>query len=385
MLLPMYSRPSIAIDRGDGPYVYDTNGRRYLDFITGVGVNALGHNHPRITQVIAEQAARCIHTSNLYHHAYQKPLAEKLAQWAGLDSVFFTNSGSEAIETALKAAKARGKHHLIAVENSFHGRTMGSLSITGQPKYRKPFQPMLPGVDFIRPNCLDDLASAFRKETAAIIVEPVQGEGGIHILTAPFLLEAQRLARRYDALFIADEVQCGLGRTGTRFAYQRISGLQPDIVVTAKPLAAGLPLAATIFSHRAAEALAPGMHGSTFGGGPLACRVASEVLAIIDELLPDIRENAIYLRERLQELLTIYGVREIRTAGLMAAIQLNFSGAPLVEEAMRQGLLINCTHETTLRMLPPFTITRSQIDEACNILGSVVQAAQESGSVLAYL
>lgn len=366
MLLPIYQRAPITIDHGDGPYLYDTTGRRYLDFITGVGVNALGHNHPRITKVIAEQAARCIHTSNLYHHAYLKPLAERLAKWSGLDQVFFTNSGSEAMETALKAAKAYGtrralgKFRIVALNGGFHGRTMGSLSVTGSFKYRQPFHPLLPGITFVTRNSIDELRAAVTDETAAIVVEPVQGEGGIYPLQADFLQEIQRLAVHHDALWIADETQCGLGRTGSYFAFQRIPNIQPDIVVTAKPLAAGLPLGATMFNEKAASAFGPGTHGSTFGGGPLACRVALEVLDIIEELLPRIRTNGTYLRERLHEL----PAQEIRTAGMMAGIEMSTPAASLVDEALQQGLLINCTHETTLRLLPPYIATQEHIDEA---------------------
>ena len=363
MLLPVYSRPSLVIDRGEGCYLWDTAGRSYLDFITGIGVNALGHAHPRITRIIAEQASRCIHTSNLYHHAYQEPLARRLAEWSGLEYAFLGNSGTEAMETALKAAKARGKLKLVALEDGFHGRTMGALSITGQPKYRAPFEPMLPGVTFVPANDIARLREAVSDETAAIAVETIQGEGGIYPMDEAFLREVRRLADYHDALWIADETQCGLGRTGLRFAYQRFAGLMPDIVVTAKPLAAGIPLSGTLFNERAAAALGPGQQGSTFGGGPLACRVALEVLNIIDELLPQIREVGAYLHERLK---CVFG--EVRGVGLMAGVQLRHPADGYVERAMARGLLINCTHHTVLRLLPPFIATLAHVDEAMETL-----------------
>lgn len=374
MILPVYSRPSITVDRGDGCYLWDTAGRRYLDFVTGIGVNALGHCHPRVTRVIAEQAGRCLHTSNLYHHAYQKPLAERLLRASGLSHAFFSNSGSEAMETGLKAARAYGarrhpgKFKLVALENSFHGRTLGALSVTGQPEYRQPFGPLLPGVSFVAANSMEDLRAAVSDETAAIITESVQGEGGIHVLAEAFLREARRLADAHDALWIADETQCGLGRTGFYFAYQRFEGLRPDLVVTAKPLAAGIPLGAALFNDRAASSMGAGQHGSTFGGGPLACRVALEVLDIIEELLPRIRETGAYLHHQLGRLMEDGAVTEVRGAGMMAGLELRSEGAPLVGEAMERGLLINCTHRRVLRLLPPFIATRTEVDEAMETL-----------------
>ncbi len=368
MVLPLYERPSLTIHRGEGCYLIDTAGRRYLDFIAGIGVNALGHAHPRIVQAIAGQAALCLHTSNLYSHEYQAPLAKRLAQWSGLSHAFFSNSGTEAMEAALKAALAHGtrqhptKFRMVALENSFHGRTLGALSVTGQLHYRRAFGPLLPGVTFVPANDIPQLKAAVTEHTAAIILEPIQGEGGIHILQESFLREARRLATAANALFIADETQCGLGRTGHFFAYQRFPNLLPDIAVTAKPLAAGLPLGATLFNDLAARALPKGQHGSTFGGGPLACRVALEVLDIIEELIPHIRQTGEYLHQRLSTL------AETRSAGMMAGLQLSTPGAPLVAAALEQGLLINCTQGNVIRLLPPFIATRHHIDEAVRIL-----------------
>jgi acetylornithine/N-succinyldiaminopimelate aminotransferase len=380
MLLPVYSRPDIIIDRGEGCYLWDTAGRRYLDFITGVGVNALGHAHPRITQAIARQAARCIHTSNYYHHAYQAPLVERLVEWSGLSRVFLSNSGTEAVEAALKAARAYGtrmnpgKYKLVALENSFHGRTLGSLSVTGQPHYRRPFGPLLPGVTFVDANSIDQLRAAVDDETAAIVLETVLGEGGIHVLNEEYLHEVRRLADCHDALWIADETQCGLGRTGTRFAFQHFPGLQPDIVATAKPLAAGIPLGATLFSAKAAAQLELGHHGTTFGGGPLACCVALQVLDLIDELLPNIRETGAYLQAQLCRLRETYPIiTEVRGLGLMAGLQLAESGDAHVHRAMKRGLLINCTHKTVLRLLPPFIAARAEVDEALAVLCQTIE------------
>lgn len=381
-LLPTYSRSAVTVDRGDGCYFWDVSGRRYLDFITGIGVNALGHAHPRLVRAIQDQAARCLHTSNLFHHRYQGPLAARLAEWSGLSRVFFTNSGSEAIEVALKVARAAGmrqmpaKRRIVALLNSFHGRSAGALSVTGQDTYRKPFEPLLDGVEFVAVNDREALRQAVRRETAAVITETIQGEGGIHPLSPEFMADVRSLTAGAGALWIADETQCGLGRIGVRFAYQRYEGVGlPDIVVTAKPLSGGLPLGATMFSERAAAGVETGSHGTTFGGGPLACAVALEALALIDELLPNVRASGAYLHDALRRLQQRHSViTEIRGAGLMAGIQLSVSGDALVEACLARGLAINCTHETVLRLLPPYIVTTVEIDEAMEILDAVLPA-----------
>lgn len=361
----------MTVTHGDGCYLYDAEGRRYLDFITGIGVNALGHNHPAITRAITTQASRLLHSSNLYHNEYQRPLAQRLAAISGLSHVFFTNSGAEAIEVALKTAKASGRRELVAIENGFHGRTAGALSITSDRKYRAPFEPLLTGVTFIPANDPVALRAAVSERTAAIVVETIQGEGGINPMTESFLREVRRAATESGALWIADETQCGLGRTGHYFAYQRFDGLLPDIVTTAKPLAAGIPLGATIFSERAAAMIKAGEHGSTFGGGPLACRVALAVLDAVEELLPNIRATGAYLRERLGE----FGYT-VRGEGMMAGMQLDEPGSAIVDEARKNGLLVNCTHETVLRILPPFIATKAHVDEAIEILRGLGQFRQ---------
>jgi acetylornithine/N-succinyldiaminopimelate aminotransferase len=376
-LLPTYKRPAAVMTHGRGAYVFDSTGKKYLDFLGGIAVNALGHAHPRIVKVIRREAARAIHLSNLYHNAFQGPLARKLAECSGLDRVFFANSGTEAIDGAMKLARLLGrkpdepagapakKHRFLALENSFHGRTFGAVSVTATEKYRLPFAPVVPGVEFVCFNDVADLEAKFNDTVCAILIETVQGEGGIYPVSAAFWNRARALATEHGALLIADEIQCGLGRTGRYFAYQRFSS-KPDIAVVAKPLAAGLPLGAILTTEAVASRVSPGMHGTTFGGGPLACAVALEFLKTIEneKLLENVRRRGEELREGLTKLAARFDViREIRAEGLMIGIELSLEGAPFVTEAMQRGLLINCTHDFTLRLLPPFIITRVQVRE----------------------
>jgi predicted acetylornithine/succinylornithine family transaminase len=376
-LLQTLDRAPMMIQSGSGCYLTDSAGRSYLDAISGIGVNALGHAHPRIVAVLLEQAQLCIHTSPLFRHPHQGALAATLCAMSGMDRVFFSNSGTEAMEAALKAVRSRGrglhagKTRLVALHNSFHGRTLGSLAITGQPKYQRPFEPLSPAVTFVEPNDYAGLTNAVTEETAGIIVEPVLGEGGVIPLEDDFLRLARDLATRSKALLVADEVQCGLGRTGRYFAYEW-SGIRPDIVVLAKPLAAGLPLGATLFSENAARALPPGTHGTTFGGGPLACRVALEFLFVLEEILPRVREIGQVLLSGLKRLRAKHPViTEVRGKGLMLGIQLSRPGQPFVDRALEHGLLLNCTHETVLRLLPPFILSREQAREILRILDEV--------------
>ena len=366
-----YRRPAQVFVRGRGCYLYDSGGRRYLDFITGIGVNALGYAHPRLVKVMRREAGRAGHVSNLYHHPFQEPLAAKLAAWSGLDRVFFTNSGSESVEGALKLARARArkiderKIRILALENSFHGRTFGALSITATPEYREPFAPLVPGVEFVRADDTADLEAKFGGDVCAIVVEPIQGEGGIHPLSEAFWNKARELATRHGAMLVADEIQSGLGRTGRPFAFQRFAG-KPDIVTVAKPLAGGVPLGAFLASEEAASALVPGMHGSTFGGGPLACAVALEFLTTIEEenLLENVRRRGEEIRQGLTLLAERAGfVREVRGEGLMLAMELEVEGAAYVDRARERGLLINCTHKHTLRFLPPFVLEERHVKE----------------------
>jgi predicted acetylornithine/succinylornithine family transaminase len=376
-LLQNYARYPLVLARGKGTYVYDTEGRRYLDFITGIGVNALGHGHPRILKVLREQAGLMIHCSNLYYHQYQGPLAKRLVEMSGLERAFFSNTGTESVEGALKMAKSHGraidaeKCEIISLENSFHGRTLGALSVTGQPKYRSDFEPLLPGVRFVPANDLAALEAAFSARTAGMIVELIQGEGGICPLTHEYAAHARQLADRYNALLIADETQCGVGRPGTYFAYQRATPvILPDVVVAAKPVACGIPLGFILANEKAAAAIKPGMHGTTFGGGPLACRVALEFLDILDELLPHIQEVGGYFHVMLNELARKHAfVKEVRGYGLMLGVELTMPGKQLVLDAMAEGLLMNCTHDTVLRFLPPYNVTEKEIDQAVKVLG----------------
>ena len=377
-LLQNYARYPLVLERGDGPWLWDVEGKRYLDFIAGIGVNALGHNHPRVTEIIRDQAGRLIHSSNLYYHRYQGPLAKKLSEVSGLQRSFFTNSGTESMEGAIKMIRAHGrrihpeKFEIIALDNSFHGRSMGSLSITGQPKYRKDFEPLLPGVRFVPINDFDALEAAFSERTAGIVIEWVQGEGGVFPICNGFGKRARELADRYDALLVFDEIQCGVGRTGKYFAYQLApEPVMPDIMVAAKPLACGLPLGVICTNERAASSIGPGMHGTTFGGSALCCRVALEFFDILDELLPAIDRLGVYFRERLREMaLPFPFVTQVRGYGLMVGVQLSIPGKDIVTTAMQRGLLINCTHETVIRMLPPYIVTQEEIDRALSILDS---------------
>jgi predicted acetylornithine/succinylornithine family transaminase len=379
-LLQNYARYPLVLHRGEGPRVWDVDGKEYLDFISGIGVNALGHDHPRITRVLLEQARLLIHSSNLYYHEYQGPLAQRIAKISGLQRSFFCNSGTEAMEGALKMVRSHGSHRspekleVISLDNSFHGRTMGALSITGQPKYRKDFEPLIPGVRFVNSNDLGALEAAFSERTAGIVIEWIQGEGGIFPVTAEYAAKARQLSDRYDALLVFDEIQCGVGRAGTYFGYQLADPtVLPDVMVAAKPLACGLPLGVITANDRAAAAIGAGMHGSTFGGSALACRVALEFFDILDELMPQIRRVGDFFRDQLRKLAVKHPtITEVRGAGLMIGAQLDRPGKQIVNDAMDRGLLINCTHDTVLRFLPPYIVTEKEVDQAVSILDQIL-------------
>ncbi len=392
-VLQNYARYPLVLTSGRGAAVYDDKGRRYLDFISGIGVNALGHNHPRIAKVVRDQVGKLVHCSNLYYNEYQGPLAARLAELSGLQRTFFCNSGAEAMETALKMARAWGarqhpdKFEIVALENSFHGRTLGALSITGQAKYRKDFEPLLPGARFVELNNLEQLEQTVGERTAAIVLEPILGEGGVFALSREFAEKAAELARLHNALLIFDEIQSGVGRTGAYFAFQlwRQAGstIVPDVLATAKPLGCGFPLGVVLANEKAAAAIGAGMHGSTFGGGALVCRVALEFLNLLPDLLPAIRENGRYLRRRLQALVEKYEfAREVRGEGLMVALDLTIPAKPFVLQAMERGLLINSTHETVLRFLPPYIIEQKEIGRLVETLDQLFArsvAPPESG------
>jgi predicted acetylornithine/succinylornithine family transaminase len=376
-LLPTYKRSPIVFTHGRGAYVFDSTGKKYLDFLGGIAVNALGHAHPRIVKTIRRESARAIHFSNLFHNEFQGPLARKLAEWSGRDRVFFANSGTEAIDGALKlarlcgrpvegaAAGARAKTRILAMKNSFHGRTFGALSVTATEKYRAPFEPLVPGVEFVEFNDVADLASKFDETVCAVILEPIQGEGGIYPVSEEFWERARALATQHGALLIADEIQCGLGRTGRHFAYQKFSS-KPDIAVIAKPLAAGLPLGAILTNNAVAARVSPGLHGTTFGGGPMICAVALEFLKIVEDekLLENIRARGQEIRAGLEELKSKFDfIKDVRGEGCMFGVELSIEGGPFVAEALNRGLLINCTHDFTIRLLPPFLISKAQVRE----------------------
>jgi len=379
-LLQNYARHPLVLVRGDGPYMWDAAGKRYLDFIAGIGVNALGQNHPRIVRVIAEQAARLIHTSNLFYNEYQGPLARRIAEVSGLNRTFFTNSGTESSEGALKMMKGHGhdrspeKFEIVSLENSFHGRTIGALSVTGQAKYRKDFEPLMPGVKFVEANDIPALEAAVSERTAGIFIEWIQGEGGVLPLDTAFCRRARELADQHDALLCFDEIQCGVGRTGKYFGYQLADPpVMPDIVTAAKPIACGIPLGIITANERAAKSIRPGMHGSTFGGNALAARVSLEFFDILEGLLPQIARVGEYFRSELRRIAKKFDfITEVRGYGLMVGVQLSVPGKEIVNRAMQEGLLMNCTHDTVLRFLPPYIVTEKEIDEAVAILDRVL-------------
>jgi acetylornithine/N-succinyldiaminopimelate aminotransferase len=384
-VLQNYGRYPLAIRRGKGTWLYDFNGKRYLDLISGIGVNALGHAHPRLTRVIRLQAGLLIHCSNLYYHEYQGKLAEKLAKHSGLQRSFFCNSGTEAMEGAMKMIRSHGngvsnsKQEIIALDNSFHGRSLGALSITGQPKYRKDFEPLLAGPRWIPANDMAALNASVNANTAAIVLEGIQGEGGIYPMDPEFLRRARVLADEHNALLVFDATQCGVGRTGTWFSHQLIApDVNPDVMVTAKPLACGLPLGVVMCNERAAASIRPGMHGSTFGGGALACRAALEFIDIMENgLLEQVARVGEYFREGLRELKTRHSfIKEVRGAGLMIGVELDRPGKNYVLRGIEEGLLFNATHESVLRFLPPYILTEKDVDRALRTLNKLFRVVK---------
>ncbi len=386
LLLPTYDRQKVLFTRGKDGYLWDSKGKKYLDFLSGLGVNALGHGHPAIQSVLKKQAGKLIHVSNLFFHQYQSELAKKLTKVSGLDKAFFCNSGTEAWEGALKLARAfarvsnsnghKAKWRILALENSFHGRTFGSLATTGQAKYRHPFAPLLPGVSFVGFNDVEDLKRQFDGSVCAVCMETIQGEGGINPVSPEFLQAARQLTEKTGALLILDEIQCGLGRTGRWFAYQHY-GVKPDIVTVAKPLAAGLPLGAILTTNRVASGMHPGLHGTTFGGGPLASAVAIEFLNQVAGLLKHVNETGRYFRGQLESLAAKHSsIREIRGLGLMLGIDMTEPGIAkaTVQHLLDRGILINRTHETVLRFLPPYIIKKKHVDQVVSALDAALSA-----------
>jgi acetylornithine/N-succinyldiaminopimelate aminotransferase len=385
LLLETYERNPLLFERGEGVYLFDENGERYLDLLSGIGVNALGYAHPAIEEAIARQGRKLIHTSNLYFHEGQAELALRLTQRTGLDRVFFANTGTEAWEAALKLARvhagllrSEGKNigtKFLALDQSFHGRTYGSVSTTYKAKYREPFGPVVPGVEFVRFNDVADLRAKFSNEVCAILVESIQGEGGIRPLTQEFFATARELTESTGALLVVDEIQAGMGRTGKWCGYQHY-GIRPDITTLAKPLAGGIPLGATLCTEEVARAIHPGMHGTTFGGGPLACAVAIAVVDTIERegLLDHATEVGDYFQQQLRGLAKKHDtIVDVRGKGLMVAAELDSAdlGKHIVQEMLKRHILINCTSDTVLRFLPPFILEKSHVDEAIAALDSI--------------
>ena len=389
-LIPTYQRLPVMMVRGEGCFLFDDEGKEYLDFLGGLAVNALGHAHPEILAILLDSTQTLLHVSNLIYHPYQAEVAERLVRLTGLDRAFFTASGTEAVEGALKLARsyARKQHgggsferfEVLALENSFHGRTAGALSATWPRKYRAPFEPLVPGMRFVSPTDVEGLEKQFSNRVCAFLVEVIQGEGGVVPLSEKFLAKAQELCRRTGALLICDEIQSGLGRTGRPFAYQKYD-LKPDIVLVAKALAAGLPLGAILARDEVAQVFQPGSHGSTFGGGPLQCRLAVKFLEILEGpgFLEHVREMSDYFRSRLEELKKeIPVVGEVRGEGLMLALVLEIPGTEIVKTLLEAGFLINCTQEKVLRFLPPLIIEREHVDRLITALRRVIISAAKT-------
>jgi predicted acetylornithine/succinylornithine family transaminase len=383
-VMPTYKRLPVAFVRGEGCYLYDAEGKRYLDWLAGIAVNGLGHGHPKIAQILAAQAAKLVHTSNLFYVQSQAELARALCESSFADQVFFCNSGAEANETAVKLArkfqkKQKGPNafEIIAMEQSFHGRTIGMISATGQEKIKRGFEPLLPGFRHVPFDDLPALRAAISPKTCAVLLEPVQGEGGVRFPGETYLRDVRKLCRENGALLILDEVQTGLGRTGKLFAYQHF-GIEPDIMTLAKSLGTGLPIGACLATKNAASAFEPGDHASTFGGNFLVCEVAKAFVEILlkEGLLERIEKVGKHFLARLQELKKKFPViQEVRGRGLMLGAALSTPGAPLVLEGLKRGLILNCTQDTVLRFVPPLIITEKEIDEGIGILEGILADA----------
>ncbi|HEX4155346.1 MAG TPA: aspartate aminotransferase family protein [Acidobacteriaceae bacterium] len=387
LLLNTYARYPLLLTRGEGVHVYDEHNNKYLDLLSGIGVCALGHNHPAITAAITQQAQTLLHTSNLFYTEHTAALALRLTEITGLDRVFFTNSGTEAWEAALKLARAHAKllrsegktigTGFLALEHSFHGRTMGSVATTHKSAYREPFAPVMPGVEFVPFNDVAALKAAFSTDVCAICIEPIQGEGGINPVSAKFLRAARELCDSTGALLLFDEIQSGMGRTGKWCAFQHTDVL-PDITTLAKPLANGIPIGAMLCTEEAARAFTPGMHGTTFGGNPFACAVAIAAIDTIkrDNLLARNTETGAYFLAQLRNLAKKHSsIKEARGLGLMIGLELHSADlAKSLQEAMmtRHRILLNRTHETVLRFLPPFLITRTHVDQTIAALDNLL-------------
>ena len=379
--MPVFARYPMVTSHGEGAYVTDTDGNRYLDFFAGIAVNALGHAHPNLVKAVAEQAAKVIHCSNLYYTEVQAQLIEKLAALSGLDKVFLANSGAEANEGALKLARKYGKtiaddkYEIITANHCFHGRTLMTLTATAQPKYQAGYEPLPQGFTYIDYNDIAALENAISDKTCAVVLEPIQGEGGVNVPADDYLQKVRALCDKYGALLIFDEVQTGIGRTGKMFAYEHF-GIKPDIVTLAKGLAGGVPIGAFLATDKVASAFHPGDHGSTFGGNPLACAASKAVLDTIleDDLLDNVNEVGAYLMDAIRALGEKYPtiIRSVRGKGFMVGIELTREGREIVQACLDAKLIINCTAGNVLRLVPSLTIGKQQVDEMITILDAVL-------------
>jgi len=376
-----FHRLPLEIDRGEGVYLYAKDGKRYLDFFGGLAVNALGYNHPRITAAIEKQIHRYVHLSNYYVQDTVVELAERIITASSYKRIFFSNSGTESVEGAIKIARKWGKGHgksrLLNMSNSFHGRSMGALSLTERPAYREGYEPFLPNTDFIEFNNVKDLQTKINGQTLGVILEFIQGEGGVNVISKEFVQELKTLQEKYGFLVIADEIQAGVGRTGKFFGFKHYD-IQPDIVVIAKAIGGGLPLGAILGNEKVADVLTYGAHGSTFGGNPVACAAGCAVMEEINEKGLMIQAGIIgeYLKSKAKELQNQFPsvIKEVRGYGCMLGIDLNRNGQPVVDELLNRGILINCTNTTVLRLLPPFIITQEQCDQLMFELHSVLKS-----------
>ncbi len=388
LLLQTYERNPYLFVSGQGVYLRDENGHDYLDLLSGIGVSALGYAHPAVVEAIARQSTRLLHTSNLFFHEHTPELALRLTEISGLDRIFLCNSGTEAWEAALKLSRANagrlraaGRNigtKFLALEHSFHGRSMGAVATTHKEKYRNPFEPVMPGVEFVRFNDVDDLRAKFSDDICAICIEPVQGEGGIHPISREFFATAREMCDSTGALLLADEIQSGLGRTGKWFAYQHY-GILPDVTTLAKPIANGIPMGAMLCTNAAAEAFTPGMHGTTFGGGPLACAVAIAVIDTIKrgDLLKHIHDVGDFFHEELAKLAARHEcIVDVRGIGLMLGAELNSADLAkrVAAQLMDRHIIVNRTSETVLRFLPPFILERKHVETAIKALDEIVSA-----------
>ena len=371
-LLHTYNRFPVVLEKGEGVYLYDTDGKEYLDFAAGIAVCSLGYNHPKYTKAIKEQMETLTHTSNLFYNPVVAEAADQLKQAASMDRVFFTNSGTEAIEGALKAArkyaytKGSGKYEFVAMNHSFHGRSMGAVSVTGTEHYRTPFEPLISGVKFAEFNNLDSVKGLVNEKTCAIILEPVQGEGGIYPAEQAFLEGLRKLCDEQDILLIFDEIQCGMGRTGSMFAWQGY-GVKPDIMAMAKAIGNGVPIGAFAMTEKVAEhSLVPGDHGTTYGGNPLVCAAVKTVLTIFEEetILEHVQSISVYLEKKLDELVAEHEeVLERRGKGLMQGLVLKKSVGEVVKNGLKEGLITISAGGNVLRLVPPLVITETHVDE----------------------